>query len=252
MPHAGWKEPQGMPALMDERNAQYITTIPVLLDRDMALRLSRFRAKIAELQQQYPDAVVTRLPTQEKVVALTFDDGPDASTHAIIKILNRYGVRATFFLTGEKIRGRAYVIKAALRAGHMVLNHGWAHIRPTESSTEALLEEVRRAQNKLNAYTDTPRLFRPPYGLVTEEQLQALIKLDFRVIVWSVDSLDWYLPKPEGIVSCVMNNIHPGAIVLLHSGGSHIARQPTIKALPVIIEQLQALGYRFVTLDELL
>lgn len=240
-----------LPAIEGGEGLSETARFPVPLDQDMALHLERFQTQVQTLQEQFPNDLITSLPTEEKVVALTFDDGPDASTKAIVEILNNYGVHASFFLTGEKIEKHADVVEAIINSGHAISNHSWTHNQLLKTSAEDLLDEVLRTHKRLAAYAETPKLFRPPYGLVTEKQMRAITEEGFRVIVWSIDSLDWHLHEPMDIVACVVERIHPGAIVLMHSGGSLKTRQPTIQALPFILERLQALGYRFVTLNEL-
>lgn len=109
------------------------------------------------------------------------------------------------------------------------------------------MEEIRKTQKSLDYFYDAPKLFRPPYGLVNDEQMPEIIHAGFKVIAWSVDSMDWYLTNPEDIEACVVTQIHPGAIILMHS-----TRQATITALPHIIEAIRNLGYQFVTIDEMI
>jgi peptidoglycan/xylan/chitin deacetylase (PgdA/CDA1 family) len=96
------------------------------------------------------------------------------------------------------------------------------------------------------------KLYRPPFGLVTQEQMAVLDKHGYTVVAWSVDSMDWYFDNPEDIARCVIEAIHPGAIILLHSAGGKDNRTATIEALPVIIENLKSQGYKLVTVNELI
>lgn len=230
----------------------YVSVIPIPIDETMDTHLAEFRSKAKYLQQKYPNSFFISIPTDKKVVALTFDDGPDKdSTIKIIRILNKYNVPGTFFFIGNQMDKYSETVNAALTDGHTIVNHSWAHLRSTDSSIDELIEEVKRTQNSIDSFTTSPKLFRPPYGLVNDEQMPELIDTGFKVVAWSIDSMDWYFTNSEDIVTCVVDAIHPGAIVLMHSAGGSSNRQATIDALPKIIETLQNLGYSFVTLDEL-
>ncbi len=228
----------------------YIREIPIVLDQEMEVHLAEFRLKAKNMQENYPNDFLISMDTREKNVALTFDDGPDSSsTLEIIKILNSYQVPGTFFFIGQQVDRHPEVVKAALAGGHVIANHSWSHIRPTDVNAEVLMDEIYRAQEKLDQYGANQLLFRPPYGLVNEEHMPALVKAGFKTIVWSIDSMDWYFDNAENIVTCVVENIHPGAVILMHSSGGPKNRQATIQALPMIIERLQKQGYSFVPMS---
>jgi peptidoglycan/xylan/chitin deacetylase (PgdA/CDA1 family) len=212
----------------------------------MDLHLKVFRANAIQLRKKYPESYIITLPTAEKVVALTFDDGPDKSTLSIINILNNYKIRGTFFFVGQLLDEHSKTVLAAIDGGHTVANHSWAHSRPTDFNTGHLMKEILKAQKSIGSFCNAPKLFRPPYGLVNDEQMHEITNAGFKVIAWSVDSMDWYLTNPKDIETCVVAQIHPGAIILMHN------RQATINALPHIIETIRKLGYSFVTVDEVL
>jgi peptidoglycan/xylan/chitin deacetylase (PgdA/CDA1 family) len=227
----------------------YVREIPLPLTSEMEERLEQFRKNARLLHEEYPEHFLISLPATEKTAALTFDDGPDnSSTPEIVEILNTYRVPATFFLIGWQMENNMDTIQYLIDSGHTLANHSWSHVRPTDAAIEEMMNEVGRAQEKLDAVDAGNKLFRPPYGLVNRTQMPALIDAGYQVIGWSVDSMDWYFDKPEDIVTCVVENIHPGAIVLLHSSGGPANRKATIEALPLIIETLLEQGYRFVAL----
>jgi peptidoglycan/xylan/chitin deacetylase (PgdA/CDA1 family) len=159
---------------------------------------------------------------------------------------------ATFFVIGENAQKYPEVVQRIVKSGHQLANHSWSHKRPTSITVYDLIDEVNKTQKVIEEKYACTKFFRPPYGLVTSEQMQQL-KLDgYKVIVWSVDSMDWYTTSPQQIQKCVLDKVHPGAIILMHSAGGYHNRQATIQALPNIISELKKRGYQFVTLDQIL
>lgn len=230
-----------------------IREIPVPLDDTMAEHLNQFRKQAAALHRAHPDAFVLSLPTDEKVVALTFDDGPDRhGTLKILRQLNQFDVPATFFFIGNNLAQYPAVVEAVHEGGHLIANHSWSHGRPLQMDAQELLLEVENTQRRLLHWFEPIPLYRPPYGLVTEEQLLRLQASGYITAAWSVDSMDWYFDDPETIAVCVLEAIHPGAIILMHSAGGKNHRRGTLEALPIIIRTLKDQGYSFVTLEMLI
>ncbi|HHY81291.1 MAG TPA: polysaccharide deacetylase family protein [Clostridiales bacterium] len=229
----------------------YVRDIPIPLDSQMQDHLALFRSKAKLLNQEFPDSFLISMKGSEKTIALTFDDGPDlSSTAEVVEILNNYKIPGTFFLLGQQMARYPETINLILEGGHVIANHSWSHIRPTEASLEELMAEIDKTQQEIAKYGVSTKLFRPPYGLVDRTQMPALIDAGYDVICWSIDSMDWYFDKAEQIVECVVSNAHPGAVVLMHSAGGRDNRKAAIEALPVIIETLLDEGYRFVKLGE--
>lgn len=232
----------------------YVREVPIRLEPDMENHLKLFRNSARMLVQEFPQSFMITMNSSgfeagDKTIALTFDDGPDSSsTLEIVKILNEYGVPGTFFLIGQQIEGYPNAIKSILDGGHTIANHSWSHMRPTDISTDLLMNETDKAQEAIASHNVTTKLYRPPYGLVKRTQMPALREAGYKVVSWSIDSMDWYFTNADLIVRCVVENAHPGAIVLMHSAGGSDNRKATIEALPIIIETLQEEGYRFVSL----
>ncbi len=232
------------------RDMAYVRDVPLPLDEAMEQHLSEFRTKAKQLQLKYPDSFFISLPTKEKVVALTFDDGPDAyATKEIVQILDRFQVQATFFFIGNQISQNHEYARLVIESGHLAANHSWSHLRPTDIDEAKCINEVTAAESAISGIAYASKLYRPPYGLVTEDQMAALDEAGYKVFAWSVDSMDWYFDDPDDIVRCVVERVHPGAIVLMHCAGGRNNRQATIEALPQIITKLKDMGYRFVALD---
>ncbi|NLO81944.1 MAG: polysaccharide deacetylase family protein [Clostridiales bacterium] len=229
----------------------YIAEPPINMDDHMRLHLDEFRTNVKKLCDAYPDSVFTCLPAAKNEIALTFDDGPDPHiTPQILEILEEYNVKATFFVTGENVKKYPGIAKRIVKNGHQLANHSWSHQRPTSIIPYDLLDEANKAQQIIEEEYLSSKFFRPPYGLVTPEQMQLLKKHGYIVIIWSVDSMDWYVTSAIEIQKCVLDKVQAGAIVLMHSAGGHHGRKATIQALPQIITELRKRGYQFVTLDQ--
>lgn len=185
--------------------------------------------------------------TQEKVIALTFDDGPDPiDTPDVLDILKEKNVRATFFVLGQAAQANPYLLKRLIIEGHEIGNHSFNH----DYQQRRLIEEIKLTDQAVFVSTGTHTYFyRPPGGLISKNQLETVKKNGHIVALWSVDSKDWRNPGVKPIVDNVMRDVFPGAIILMHDGGYQ--RSQTVKALGSIIDNLRAQGYRFATLSEL-
>ena len=187
------------------------------------------------------------------VVALTFDDGPDArSTPALLDLLRQANVPVAFFCVGRRVETSPEVAQRIVREGHLLENHSHLHSNATNFYTVASLErELTQAQAAILAATGTvPGLFRPPIGLSNPNIFRAAQKLGLKVVGWSVRSLDTRITDPERIVARVLSRLKPGGIILLHDGNIPVERLiPTVKLL---LDSLRARGYEVVRLDQLL
>lgn len=185
--------------------------------------------------------------TQEKVVALTFDDGPDPLfTGSVLDVLKAKKVKATFFILGDNAKQNPDLLKRIYAEGHEVGNHGYTH---SYTSSQFIKELEYTDEVVFRAIRQHTRFYRPPGGIVSKSVINGVKEKGHVLTLWSIDSKDWRNPGPAQIVQNVVKSTFPGAIILLHDGGEK--REQTIQALSVIIEQLQKQGYRFVTLTEL-
>ena len=208
------------------------------------------------LQQRYPEIFFLQGSTDQKRVALTFDDGPDPRfSNDVLDVLKQYNVPATFFVLGSKAVANPEIVKRMQNEGHVIGNHTYAHPNLVKESDLGTLErEVTRTEDALNDIIGyRTKLFRPPFGFLYNELVEKLREMNYYVIAWSVDSLDWQEDPPEVIASNIVDNIHPGAIILMHDGAEPGEdRTNTIESLHQIIPKLQEQGYEFVTVPELL
>ena len=188
----------------------------------------------------------------KKLVALTFDDGPlSPYTEQYLDILNQYGVKATFFNLGDNVQANPELAKRVVDEGHQLCNHTMAHNQLTAVDNEVVYSEITRSAAVIQEATGvlTSHL-RPPYGDFTERSWLGSGGSITASIRWNADSVDWALPGVDAIVSNSLLNLHSGSIILMHDGGGD--RSQDVEALPRIIEQVQADGYEFVTIADLM
>jgi peptidoglycan/xylan/chitin deacetylase (PgdA/CDA1 family) len=193
-------------------------------------------------------------PSDRKVIALTFDDGPWYDTPAFLNVLERYDVQATFFEIGDQVgeygQGGA-VERRMLADGDMIGDHTWNHHNVAAGGAFAA-REISEAAAAIRKATHgfQPCLFRAPYGAVSPALISEARSMGFTTIGWDVDPRDWARPGVGAIYDNVVANAHPGAIIIQHDGGGD--RSETLAALPREIQTLRRRGYRFVTITQLL
>ncbi|MGI9023637.1 MAG: polysaccharide deacetylase family protein [Acidimicrobiales bacterium] len=187
------------------------------------------------------------VPVTDKVVALTFDDGPDPKfTPDVMKILAEEGVKATFCVIGSASKRHADMAQSQIAAGHARCNHTIDHAHLPRLSHDGVVNQIKGATDILTPIDGgAPRLFRPPYGELSADAIAVAHEAGMRVLTWNVDSEDYNKPSPERIVSNVMGAVKPGSVVLLHDGGGD--RAGTVAALRPLIKALRAQGYSFAT-----
>jgi len=191
---------------------------------------------------------------EEKLIALTFDDGPSEYTAKILDVLEQADVKASFFWQGSRLASYISVVERTFLAGHTIANHSWNHPHSADFSTEMLWQQqvLKTNEEMQRLFGITPRFYRPPYGEVSDEQVVFLEQKGMKVMLWSVDSRDWNpeTNSVEHIQNEIINHQHAEMITLMHDSGGN--RQNTVDALPEIIEHYKSQGYRFVNLQTLL
>ncbi|MBI4199981.1 MAG: polysaccharide deacetylase family protein [Chloroflexi bacterium] len=194
--------------------------------------------------------------THEKVVALTFDDGPNEPyTSQVLDILQQYDIKATFFVVGKNVAYYPETAKRIVAEGHVLGNHSWDHsaLQPIVDVREVDLAKSQATIEKIAGVR--PHLFRPPFGHKTPWQMEQLEKHGMVVVTWNVSANDPKQPPSSVIAERIIKHTKPGAIILLHDGNETIHgadRSNTIAVLPQIIDTLNKEGYTFVTVPELL
>ncbi|MBU3664528.1 MAG: polysaccharide deacetylase family protein [Chthoniobacterales bacterium] len=188
--------------------------------------------------------------TSQKVVALTFDDGPHGQlTPKLLDILRAEDVPATFFVLGSNVSAYPDIARRIVNEGHEIANHSWDHPSLPKVSAERLDREIRRTSEIIEQTTGQKvTIMRPTYGALNERVQRSLINdYGLDVILWSVDPRDWKRPGADVVTRRLVTGAHPGAILLAHD-----IHPGTIAAMPQTISQLKAKGYRFVTVSQLL
>ena len=198
--------------------------------------------------------LIHRVNTNEKVIALTFDDGPSKRyTDQVLAILAAEQVTATFFVTGKETKQNLFQARQLLAAGHQLGNHSYSHPRMLLMSPAAVASEIEQTDAAIrSAGYQGDILFRPPYGKKLLVLPLYLAEHNRLTIMWDLEpETDPKLASDaQAMAAYVINNAKPGSIVLLHV--MYQSRQASREALPVIIEGLKQKGYRFVTVSELL
>ena len=182
----------------------------------------------------------------KKVVALTFDDGPNATTTPqALDILAKYKIKATFFVQEKNVAGNEAILKRMKAEGHEVGNHSWDHPVLTKLSLEDAKKQLTDTESAITSVLGTSsKLMRPPYGAISDDIRNSL---DLSFILWDVDSLDWKSKNEAAILAEIQRQASNGSIILMHD-----IHQTSVNSLPKVIEYLQGEGYSFVTVSELL
>jgi len=198
-----------------------------------------------------PKGTFTMQPEQ-KLVALTFDDGPDEKyTPAILDILKEKEVKATFFLVGVQVRKYPSMVKRIVDEGHAVGNHSYNHSDLAKLDAAGVKKQIKWTDDLFQqAVGFVPHLVRAPYGSTSSTVKSVLKQGERELIGWTVDTRDWGGESVTKMLANINKNTKPGGVVLMHSfGGKHIKN--TVELVPKAIEDLKKQGYTFVTIDEL-
>lgn len=201
-----------------------------------------------------PTGVVTwSVPTNKKIIAFTFDDGPnDIYTPKILEVLEQYGAKATFFMIGFRIQHAPQLVKAVLKKGHEIGNHTMNHVYAQNTPSKKIQNDILEGQKYIEKWSQGPILFRPPGGYINDTVFTTVKQQGGQIILWSwhQDPRDWSNPGVTTIANHIIKNARNGDIVLLHDGGGN--RRQTVEALKIILPNLQEKGFQFVKVSDLL
>ena len=193
----------------------------------------------------FPD-LIWDLPSKEKVIYLTFDDGPTpVITDWTLDVLKQYNAKATFFCIGKNVDEHPTIFKRILNEGHSIGNHTHNHLKGWKTSTKKYLNNIENSQ----LLTHNSKLFRPPYGQIKPKQAKRLIQLGYKIIMWKVLSMDWeHSISKEKCFENVINNTSSGDIVVFHDSVKAVKNMQY--ALPKVLEYFSEKGFEFKRIPE--
>ena len=246
--------PLGQASLLPSSYGELTITVPISsVSKYLQNPTARKLANIPKPPEPKPEpapapAAPTPAPTTgNKVIALTFDDGPGLYTAHLLDILDQYGAKATFFLIGSKVSGQASVVRSIQARGHQLGNHSWSHPELPKLSVDQIAGEIDRTNEAIRQATGVkPSILRPPYGAVNGVVLEQLRLRNMSSILWSVDTRDWADRNSQIVCSRAVAGARPGAVILMHD-----IHQTSVNAVPCILSSLKQQGYSFVTIQRL-
>src|SRR2546425_10668543 len=183
-------------------------------------------------------------------IAMAFDDGPSANlTPKLLDLLATRHIKVTFFVIGENVAEHPEIVARAAREGHEIGNHSWSHPNFGKMSDDNVRSQLRRTDDAIrSAMGNRPTLMRPPYGSITAREKRWIHdEFGYQIILWDVDPYDWKRPGPAVVRNRILKETQPGSIVL-----SHDIHPGTIEAMPSTFDALEAKGFKFVTVSELI
>lgn len=200
-------------------------------------------------------AIVSKGSTTEKIIALSFDDGPHPEyTVQILDLLKQYNIKATFFVLGMHAESFPDIIRREVSEGHEIGNHSYSHVNMRKASKKTIKEEFDKTQEIIYSISKIrPKLFRPPYGNYNDEVIKVVSNDEASIVLWTFyqDSKDWGNPGVDVIVNTTLSKIQNGDIILFHDY-IYKPESNTVEALKEIIPELIKEGYQFVTISELI
>lgn len=246
--------PLGQASLLPSSYGELTITVPISsVSKYLQNPTARKLANIPKPPEPKPapapaPAAPTPAPTTgNKVIALTFDDGPGPYTEKLLDILDKYDAKATFFLIGSKVSGQASVVRSIQARGHQLGNHSWSHPELPKLSVDQIAGEIDRTNEAIRQATGVkPSILRPPYGAVNGVVLEQLRLRNMSSILWSVDTRDWADRNSQIVCSRAVAGARPGAVILMHD-----IHQTSVNAVPCILSSLKQQGYSFVTIQRL-
>jgi peptidoglycan/xylan/chitin deacetylase (PgdA/CDA1 family) len=218
--------------------------LPVVLAYKIALIIGS-----ASINSGFYTKVYCEGKTTEKEIAITFDDGPTSYTSSILRTLAEYKAPATFFVIGKNIKSNESLIKQAISEGHTIGNHTFSHSFFIDfKNSKGFKKELNQTSDAIYAVTGKRmKFFRPPYGVTTPHLTKAARELDYKIIGWSIRSLDTTNDKGEIILKRILNQLKPGAVVLFHD-----TSEKTNRVLKQVLQFAKENQFRITSLEKLL
>ena len=227
--------------------AALVATRTLGADREIPSQTAEKSGRKAPTEQNTTFSLVH---TEGPYIAMTFDDGPSATlTPKLLDLLAARHIKVTFFVIGENVAEHPEIVARAAREGHEIGNHSWSHPNFAKMSQEGVRSQLQRTDDAIkNATGKRPTLMRPPYGSLTDREKHWIHdEFGYQIILWDVDPYDWKRPGPAVVRNRILKETRPGSIVL-----SHDIHPGTIEAMPSTLDALEAKGFKFVTVSELI
>lgn len=184
----------------------------------------------------------------EKIMALSFDDGPSPYTERLLEILAENDVKATFFIMGYKTPYSEEIIKKTAEQGHEVAGHTWNHPDLRKASDEKIKQELQSTNTAIFNITGIyPQIYRAPYGAFNDRVKNVSKELGLALIQWNIDPNDWKVRNADSVYNNIISSVKDGCIVCIHD-----THETTVQAMERVIPDLIAAGYKLVTISELL
>lgn len=211
------------------------------------------RKSAAASSSSTPSIVVTSWPTGKKLVALTYDDGPDPFTPKLLEYLNENKVPATFYMLGERVKEYPHMVEEIVRTGHELGNHTYDHKQLTKMSAEGVRQELSSTHDLLTSASNGAPVptMRPPYGAQNATVRAVCEELGYKVLLWDVDTNDWMGRPAAQMINTILKGTSDGSIILMHDR-VHRKTDTVLPTTKAIVPELRARGYTFVTVSQLL
>src|SRR5262245_57051127 len=213
-------------------------------------KAKRAASRETRAEPEEPGITFNSVHVDGSYIAMTFDDGPSATlTPKLLDLLAAHHIKATFFVIGENVAEHPEIVARAAREGHEIGNHSWSHPNFGKMSDESVRRQLQQTDDAIkNATGKRPTLMRPPYGSITAREKRWIHdEFGYDIILWDVDPYDWKRPGPTVVRARILKETRPGSIVL-----SHDIHPGTIEAMPSTFDELEAKGFKFVTVSELI
>ncbi|WP_208589242.1 polysaccharide deacetylase family protein [Gracilibacillus suaedae] len=225
-----------------------IVLITIIVICFVSILFSGYKLMNSRTFQLFGD-LTAKVETKEKVVALTFDDGPTKNVHEILSLLETYNAKATFFLIGESIENFPEEAEAIVQAGHQVANHTYSHNRMIFKSPSFIKNEIEKTDQLIREIGYEGQIdFRPPNGKKIIALPWYLQQNNMETIMWNLEPDSFYVQAADK-VNYVVENIEPGSIILMHPMYDDKGKE--LKAIEGILETLSERDYQFITVNEL-
>jgi peptidoglycan/xylan/chitin deacetylase (PgdA/CDA1 family) len=211
---------------------------------------------VTDLVKLFPKTVKRQGSSKTAYLALTFDDGPDRRyTPQILDTLKKLNVRATFFVVGTQIQKYPDVFKRMVREGHEIATHGFHHLKISELPPAQIQSELAET-NQLITRMGGPQqtLYRPPYGAIDPAAVKIIAAKNYKIVLWTIDSLDWRSLKQSQVIDNVVPKFQRGYIVLQHCAAESKKESldGSVQALPTLIDAAMKANFKFCTISQLL